>query len=139
LENLQTDVTTFDLDKFIGLEEDIVEEPDEEVRSIREERKSIENIQEIIQEQEKSVDADNSEEDSVDEDSSEEDSVDEDRSEEESSDSEPICDRELRPRTEKVKPLKYTGLIQMKQPKQRAMTSEDCMFLYGPYPGYRVQ
>jgi hypothetical protein len=47
--------------------------------------------------------------------------------------------RILRPRTTSVKPVKYSVLIKMDEKKGRDLTSEDCMFLYGPYPGYRIQ
>jgi hypothetical protein len=60
---------------------------------------------------------------------------------EDSDDGVQACDRELRPRTANIRPEKYTALVKMRPPKEKgkAMTSEDCMFLYGPYPGFRIQ
>jgi hypothetical protein len=45
--------------------------------------------------------------------------------------------RVLRPRTPNIKPAKYSGMA-MKNPEDVVCNdADDCMFLYGPYPGVR--
>jgi hypothetical protein len=118
-----TNYTSFDLEKFTGFEEDDFEESSNDV-VVEVSAPENQTPEEIISE------ADLSEEESVSDNDSEENSSDDDSS---------GCNRELRPRTTNIRPEKYTALIKMRPPKERPLTSEDCMMLYGPYPGYRIQ
>jgi hypothetical protein len=46
--------------------------------------------------------------------------------------------RQLRPRTPAIKPTKYSAFTELEEGDYECNNSEDCMFYYGPYPGYRV-
>jgi hypothetical protein len=118
---------TFDIEDIRWSEEDLLEEPEQESTTVEIYK---EKPNEIVEHEN-----DSSEDDSFEhEDEDSDDSNNSIESVEELNEK-----RVLRPRTSKVKPDKYSALIKMDNQKGRDLTSEDCMFLYGPYPGYRIQ
>jgi hypothetical protein len=108
--------TTFDMEDISWLEEDQIVEPENQERS------ELENIIGKNQEDNLDSDLDTTDNDSI----IETEEIESDR-------------RILRPRTSKVKPVKYSAFMKLDEEEKKEFTSEDCMFLYGPYPGYRIQ
>jgi transposase InsO family protein len=112
--------TTFEIEDISWLEEDLIDvlEPETTVAEVHPKRTDG-----VIQVEDSSEHEDTNDSD---------DSI-------ETEEEEETHQRVLRPRTPNVRPEKYSALLKLDREKGKDLTSEDCMFLYGPYPGYRIQ